>query len=255
MMRSPFLPAILVQSSALVVLGSSSFALSSSPRRPAGPPMARPFSAPAMPRLRASVLACHTMDSEGALTTEERAELGRLQRENRRGLALLGGDFRSPLALFRRPGDERAHHGYPHPRRPRPGPGAAAPTPGPGASFGSGSQYASGDSTTRRGPPRSGAHRVVRTPSSATMGSGGIRRLAISVRERSSDGTNWTRRQLNAGVDRPEQVQPSEGSLAPEKPSSEPDRSPELGFGAPASSRQSGHWTSAADERASPLPR
>ena len=73
----------------------------------------------------------------GALTTEERAKLRRLQRENQRGPTLLGVILRSPLALCRRRGDERAHHGCPHPRRPRPGRGAAAPTSGPGASFGS----------------------------------------------------------------------------------------------------------------------
>jgi hypothetical protein len=78
-----------------------------------------------------------------------------------------------------------------------------------------GNQYASGDSTTRRGPPARRPTPSCSTPSSATMGSGGIRHLAISVRERSSEGTNWTRRQLNPDVYHPGQVRPSEGSLAP----------------------------------------
>jgi hypothetical protein len=60
------------------------------------------------------------------------------------------------------------------------------------------------------------------------MGSGGIRRLAISVRERSSEGTNRTRRQLNPGVYHPGQVQPSEGSLAPRAGQTQPFPDPTI---------------------------
>src|SRR2546425_8958760 len=62
-MRSPFLPAILAQSSGFVVFGRSSFSLNSSRTAVLRSSVEMPLGPPPIRRLRASFLARRTMDS------------------------------------------------------------------------------------------------------------------------------------------------------------------------------------------------
>lgn len=121
----------------------------------------------------------------------------------------------SPLALCRRLGDERAHHGCPRPRRPRPRRGAAAPTPEPGASFGSWEpvpQQRLHDTTqvTRAAAHTESFDSLERYDKQRRHSALGYLRPRAFEREHELDAAA-----LNPGVYHPGQVQPPEGRLAP----------------------------------------